>query len=281
MLNTFGTVFGKYIFQLFKNGELGDERIIQIDQLGPFLFSKSEKTQTVSKTPAGMVQISSGTFTFMVNKNNNFIPYPDFSNPKSVRMGKFYMDKYPVTNADFKMFLDKSGYKPSDTANYLKLWKNGTYPKGKKDYPVVYISMSDAKAYCKWAGKRLPTEIEWQYAAQGNDGRVFPWGNKFNDKFCNNNLDSLTNVNKYPRGVSPYGVMDMIGNIWQITNDTYFNGNNYFTILKGGCYFSPTTSIWYMPGGPQKITYHQMWLHVSPSLDRCSTIGFRCVKDGE
>ena len=75
--------------------------------------------------------------------------------------------------------------------------------------------------------------------------------------------------------------MDMIGNVWQITNDTYFNGNNYFTILKGGSFFFPTTSIWYIQGGPQKITYHQMWLHVSPSLDRCSTVGFRCVKDGE
>lgn len=281
MLNTFSTVFGKYIFQLFKKGELADERIIQIDHLEPFLISKTEKTLTASKTPSGMVEISAGTFTFRVNKNDNFITYPDLSKPKTVRIKKFYIDKYPVTNADYKTFIDKSGYKPSDTANYLKLWKNGTFPEKKKDEPVVYISLDDAKAYCKWAGKRLLTEIEWQYAAQGSDGREYPWGNNFNEKNCNNKSDAITNVNKYPAGASPFGVMDMIGNVWQMTNDTWFNGNNYFTMLKGGSYYYPTSSMWYIQGGPQKVNNHQMWLHVSPSLDRCSTVGFRCVKDAE
>src|ERR1700677_4420052 len=89
----------------------------------------------------------------------------------------FYLDKYPVTNADFKKFLDATHYHPQDDLNFLRDWKNGGYPEGWAKKPVTWVSLEDARAYAKWAGKRLPHEWEWQYAAQGEDGRRYPWGN--------------------------------------------------------------------------------------------------------
>jgi formylglycine-generating enzyme required for sulfatase activity len=74
--------------------------------------------------------------------------------------------------------------------------------------------------------------------------------------------------------------MDMVGNVWQMTNDLYEDGPYYFIILKGGSYYNPTSSWWYIKGGPQPATWHQMQLLVSPGYDRCSTVGFRCVCDG-
>ena len=93
-------------------------------------------------------------------------------------MQAFYIDKYPVTNAQFKRFLDASGYKPKDDHNFLKDWQGGTYPPGWDRKPVTWVSLEDARAYAAWAGKRLPHEWEWQYAAQGSDGRPYPWGNE-------------------------------------------------------------------------------------------------------
>ena len=90
----------------------------------------------------------------------------------------FYMDKYPVTNALYKRFLDASGYKPRDDYNFLKDWKDGTYPAGWDRKPVTWVSLEDARAYAAWANKRLPHEWEWQYAAQGTNGRLYPWGNQ-------------------------------------------------------------------------------------------------------
>ena len=94
-----------------------------------------------------------------------------------MHISAFYMDKYPVTNADFKKFVDATHYHPADDLDFLKDWKDGNYPEGWADKPVTWVSLEDARAYAKWTGKRLPHEWEWQYAAQGIDGRIYPWGN--------------------------------------------------------------------------------------------------------
>lgn len=86
----------------------------------------------------------------------------------------FWIDKYPTTNEEFKKFLDAAHYHPQDDLNFLRDWKNGTYPDGWGDRPVTWVSLEDAQAYASWAGKRLPHEWEWQYAAQGPDGRLYP-----------------------------------------------------------------------------------------------------------
>jgi formylglycine-generating enzyme required for sulfatase activity len=196
-------------------------------------------------------------------------------------MKTFYIDKYPVTNLEFKHFLKMTLYSPRDTTNYLKHWLNGEIRTGQENYPVVYINRDDALAYAGWAMKRLPTESEWQYAAQGTDMRKYPWGNEMDSTKCNYNLNHPTPVSDYPLGASPFGVKDMIGNVWQLTNDLYDIGSYYFTIIKGGSFYHPTSSIWYITGGPLPADHPEMLLLISPGLDRNSTVGFRCVKDGE
>jgi gamma-glutamyl hercynylcysteine S-oxide synthase len=105
------------------------------------------------------------------------------------------------------------------------------------------------------------------------------WGNEFDSTKCNNASGKTTPVDAYPKGKSWSGVMDLTGNVWQFTNDVYYNGTYYFVIMKGGSYYKPTSSWWYVKGGPQPNTWHQQLLLVAPSFDRNATVGFRCVKD--
>jgi iron(II)-dependent oxidoreductase len=191
------------------------------------------------------------------------------------------MDKFPVTNLQFKKFLDATNYQPQDTLNFLKHWKNNQYPEGEANFPVVHVSYEDARAYAAWAGKRLPTESEWQYAAQAGNQWAWPWGNEFDSTRCNNNSDRLTPVDMFSSGENPFGLMDLVGNVWQLTNDLYDNGSYYFIIIRGGSYYHPTSSWWYVKGGPQPLNRTQMLLRVSPGFERNATVGFRCVKDAE
>ena len=111
----------------------------------------------------------------------------------------------------------RPAYAPADRSNFLKHWADGKPPAGEGDHPVRWVSLDDARAYAKWAGKRLPTEAEWQYAAQGRDGRPFPWGPMMGPGRCNDKLNRTTPVTAFPKGASPFGVLDMVGNVWQMT----------------------------------------------------------------
>jgi formylglycine-generating enzyme required for sulfatase activity len=144
---------------------------------------------------------------------------------------------------------------------------------------VVWVSHEDAESYVRWAGKRLPTTLEWQYAAGGNDGRKYPWGNTFDSTRCNNAAGKTTPVDAFPGGASPFGVQDLIGNVWQMIHELYDNGSYRFTLLRGGSHYYPRGSEWYVTGGPRQVDQQQMQLLVSPGFDRSSTVGFRCVKD--
>ena len=140
------------------------------------------------------------------------------------KSSSFYIDKYPVTNAEFKKFLDASHYHPQNDLNFLRDWKDGTYPDGWANKPVTWVSLEDARAYAKWAGKRLPHEWEWQYAAQGTDGRSYPWGDAWQANAVpvpshGRVLNEADNVDAHPSGASPFGVMDMVGNVWQWTDE--------------------------------------------------------------
>jgi formylglycine-generating enzyme required for sulfatase activity len=141
--------------------------------------------------------------------------------------------------------------------------------------------MDDAKAYARWAGKRLPTEMEWQYAAQGTDMRKYPWGNTMDSSKCNYNLNHPTPVEAHPQGASPFGVEDMTGNVWQLTNDIYDVGSYYYVIIRGGSYYHPSSSPWYVTGGPLPVDHPEMLLLMAPGLDRNGTVGFRCVMDAK
>ena len=144
---------------------------------------------------------------------------------------------------------------------------------------MVWVSLEDARAYAHWREKRLPTEAEWQYAAQGTDGRLWPWGPDFDSTHCNNATGQTTAVHAFPEGKSPFGVEDMTGNVWQMCNDEYSNGTFAFSMIRGGSYYMPTSSWWYIQGGPQPNDRTQMLLKTGPGFDRSATVGFRCVCD--
>ena len=300
LMEHFGRFEGRFVIQLFEAGILLDERIEEIIPGTPRLVSKPEKTTKSTVIPSGMVKIPDGTFIFKTTNGDEFIPYPKENQGKTLEMQAFYMDKFPVTNRQFKAFLDATQYKPKDAANFLKNWEDGKIPSGQDNFPVVYISYEDALAYSHWAGKRLPTEIEWQYAAQTSSGNEWPWIQKkpvkrveevitntltvsklegIDPKLCNLGDGKLYPVGKYPKGANLYGLQDLVGCVWQLTNDLYANGSYRYIILKGGSYFKPSSSWWYVQGGPRELHYRQQLLRVSEGFERNATVGFRCVKD--
>jgi formylglycine-generating enzyme required for sulfatase activity len=242
-----------------------------------------------------MVKIAAGDFVFRVhgieiegfNDLGVDVQYPWEDSPRRfheqpIPMKSFYIDKYPVTNAQFKTFIDRTDYHPQDDINFLRDWKDGNFPSGWENKPVTWVSLEDARAYAAWAGKRLPHEWEWQYAAQGGDGRIYPWGNDWNasavpvpDK--SRTMRGPDAVNAHPQGASPFGVMDLVGNIWQWTEE-FTDAHTRAAILRGGEYYQPQGSMWYFPQA-YKLTEHGKLLLTSPSLDRSGGIGFRCVQD--
>ena len=247
--------------------------------------------------PAGMIRIPAANYDFRVsgveiegaNDEGVDVQYPWENSPRrhhlhTIEVRSFYIDKYPVTNAQFKAFLDKSGYRPADSHNFLRHWKNGTYPDGWENKPVTWVSLEDARAYAQWAGKRLPHEWEWQYAAQGVDGRAYPWGNEWNatavpEPDHGRNMQPPAAVDAFPKGASPFGVMDLTGNVWQWT-DEYVDEHTRAAILRGGARYYPMGSMWYFPTA-YKLTEHGKYLLIAPSKDRSGSVGFRCVMDAE
>jgi len=255
--------------------------------------------------PAGMVLVPRSTFHMKLKHVRQECGcYPDPGTPRQER-GKghiwgnpfytlvhhdigpidtqpFFIDEAEVTNAEFKQFLDETGYEPRHTKNFLKHWPNGKMPQDLADHPVVYVDIDDARAYAEWAGKRLPTEPEWHRAAQGTDGRTWPWGNEFDADKCNTTGDMTMPVRSCPEGRSPYGCYHMSGNVWEWTESCRDDGHTRFVMIRGGSYFDASeASIWFVRGGPQPCTSHAKFIRMWPGLDRCSTIGFRCVVDAK
>jgi formylglycine-generating enzyme required for sulfatase activity len=194
-------------------------------------------------------------------------------------LSNYAIDLTPVTNAEYEEFLKASGYEPRQKKNFLKHWVDGKPPADKEDHPVVYVDLNDARAYAKWAGKRLPTDAEWQYAAEGPKSLKYPWGNRMESDRCNTDKKT-TSVRAFPDGRSPFGCYDMSGNTWEWTeSEQTDDGRSRYCLIRGGSYYRTAGSGWYVVGGPQPSNRVTKMLLVWPGLDRCETIGFRCVVD--
>ena len=296
----FGRFEGKFVVQLMDKGILLDETVENLPPGESRRISVVQYTSRVNKAPDGMVSIPAGKFRFHTTHGDAFISYPVQDQDSMYTVPSFYMDRFPVTNRQYLAFVKATNYKPSDTANYLKHWVKGKIPKGQENFPVVYVSYEDAKAYAKWAGKRLPTEVEWQYAAQTSKSNEWPWNQTtpvtrkeqfitnsltvsaiegIDSAHCNLGNGKLYAVGSYPKGENPFGLQDLVGCVWQLTNDLYMSGSYRYIMMKGGSYFKPSSSWWYVQGGPRELHYRQFLLRVSQGFERNATVGFRCVKD--
>ncbi len=254
-------------------------------------------TKAAPAGPQGMIRIPAANFRFQVagieieggNDIGVDVEYPWEDSPRRnhdhvINLKSFSIDRFPVTNAEFKRFLDSTRYHPTDDHNFLRDWKNGAYPEGWDKKPVTWVSLEDARAYAAWAGKRLPHEWEWQYAAQGDDGRRYPWGNEWDtgrapSPELRREMRPPAEVDAHPGGASPFGVMDMVGNVWQWT-DEYADEHTRAAVLRGGSAYQPQGSLWYFPQA-YRLDQHGKYLLMAPSIDRSGMVGFRCVVDAD
>jgi len=166
-----------------------------------------------------MVEVPAGQFA-----------YGSGAEQKNLPLESFKIGKYPVTNAQYQRFVDATGRAaPSH-------WEGKQLPAGLANHPVVNVSWKDARAYCQWAKKRLPTEQEWEKAARGTDGREWPWGNEFSSEKANTSeggIAGTTPVGCYPDGASPYGCLDMAGNVWEWTESAHDKDTK---VVRGGAW---------------------------------------------
>ncbi|GHT23185.1 hypothetical protein FACS189430_06060 [Bacteroidia bacterium] len=291
LVNKDFTAFLKNQSEIYKNAVNAPSIIRRTSQLKPFI-----RTEKQNNTPQGMVVIPAVKKKMLVNFKCREVGFyqsfdESFVSPtwaklppiktieKEIDIIRFAIDETPVTNKQFEIFLKATGYRPAVSSNFLKHWVNGNIPDGKGDHPVVYVDLNDARAYARWAGKRLPTEEEWQFAAQGNSENKYPWGDEPDKNKCNCGNDDTTPVYSYPEGKSPWGCYDMCGNAWELTESEYSDERNRFCILKGGSFYKAKGSFWYFDGGFLPINFAAKQLLMYPGLDRCSTVGFRCAVD--
>jgi len=245
-------------------------------------FNMYYEQSRLGDKPNDMIKIPAGTFIRGTNER-----LPDEGPQHSLMVKAFYIDKFEVTNLQYLRFIKSDGRRPMP-----EHFVDGKIPKGKVDHPVTYVSWCDAKAYCAWAGKRLPSDIEWEKAARGTDGRTYPWGDEFSIDKANSpvrwtNLKLIgdtTPVGAFEQGKSEYGVYDMSGNVWEWTASRYqaYPGNtrkseNYggnYRTLKGGSWWDCS----FYQCGISAPVYNRSFFHPKT---KNNSFGFRCAKDAE
>jgi formylglycine-generating enzyme required for sulfatase activity len=233
----------------------------QIEKLGHNAQSKQQqqkastkdKSQSKDKDKTEMILIRASNFTMGEGERKRLVYVEDF-----------YIDKYPVTNADYERFLESIPLE--ERPRPPRSWDD-TYAKNKANHPVMGVPFSLARRYAEWAGKRLPLEMEWEKAARGVDGRKYPWGNKFDKSKCNTDesgINDTTPVNQYPDGASPYGVLDMAGNVWEWVTDW---ADDVRKTIKGGSYKHD-----------KDFAVCSSSEGYNPNSGRPSSVGFRCAR---
>jgi formylglycine-generating enzyme required for sulfatase activity len=272
---------GEYAFRVRKSGYVSWGKKVT-------LGSSKEATETAQLSPlpaeisndkdgASMALVPAGEFIMGSDEGS------EQAKPKHVvYLSAFYVDRYEVTNAQFREFIRQTQYRPESRISWERY--AGT---GREDFPVRGVTWNDAAAYAKWAGKRLPTEAEWEKAARGPSGQRFPWGNDYDQTRFHGNValeDGPMRVGSFPGGRSPYGCEDMAGNVWEWCSDWY--DADYYAK-------SPKEN----PTGPSRPGVRKAKVIRGGAWDRQSiehikgyernhgaaaspeTVGFRCVKD--
>ena len=261
----------KVLVDIILKFDIERDKLVQLITMSGVVESakyNEDKKDTEDQFDFGiMAKIDAATFKYGDDKREKKIDQP------------YEIDIYPVTNAQYEEFIKAGGYRNDkywseqgvnwrNRGNVIqpKLWDTPQW--NQADCPVVGVSFYEAEAYAKWAHKRLPTEIEWERAARGTDGREYPWGDKFDRELCNTSESGhgkTTGVTLYPKGRSPAGCYDMAGNVWEWTASWYDKDKNSYA-LRGGS--------WY---GGQYYCRCAARLISSPDL-RGNNFGFRCAR---
>lgn len=273
---------GEEIYIQEKNEKLGKDVVSYTVEQARDLLSE-EQWRDVN----WMIEIPAGTFIMGSDDPRT----NDANKPAHTVQTKAYkIDKYPVTQAQYALFIASNRYRVPLN------WKDGKIPTGLNLHPVTMVSWYNARDYCSWAGKRLPTEAEWEKSARGTDARRWPWGSNMNPAYLNTyyKVGHTTPVNAYPQSASPYLVMDMAGNVQEWVADefaaypgslakdevfvakeldpTYHRGSEeeerlVYKVMRGGSWKSDPFST---------MTYHRNFSMPNYASD---FFGFRCVMD--
>jgi serine/threonine-protein kinase len=202
-------------------------------------------------------------------------PFQYGKDNQTVTLPAFYIDKTEVTNAAYLRFHDSQG-DPLPPG----------FPRDKPAYPVVNITIIEAHAFAKWAGKRLPTAQEWEKAARGADGRMFPWGDTPDTARCNVDSKRLRPATDFPDGASPYGALNMVGNVWELVEQQMTPSPEAIERFRIAMDPPPTGSEpWYMVRGlsflvPMASEAVRDYTTV-PARWKAQDLGFRCAKDAK
>ncbi len=220
--------------------------------------------------PQGMVYVVGGEFLM-----GNDAGSQDERPTHKVTVNPFFIDHYEVTCGEYEKFVEATGYAAPQG------WTNGHHPRDAERKPVTGITWDDANAYAQWAGKRLPTEEEWEFAARGTDGRRFPWGNEWGPGVANADATArghhhASNVGAHSKGPSPFGALDMAGNVWEWTASdlaAYPGGQmsaqpGGYKVIRGGS--------WTCTKDQANTTFRKGYPARGGDY---SEVGFRCVKD--
>jgi len=239
--------------------------------------------------PDDMVLIPAGKFLMGSSPKDGRVGFSvgvDELPQHAVDLKAYYIDRYEVTAKKYRKFIEATGRKPPGDPRFPEIYpwaREGGVPKEFENNPVIYVSWNDAESYCEWAGRRLPTEAEWEKAARGTDGRIWPWGNIFDSQKANvqeYKAGGTLAVGSFPKGVSPYGVYDMAGNVAEWTADWYqaYPGSKLVRsafgknkVVKGGAYT--------LPGEPYARSASRTMARDPEKRHR--SIGFRCAKDAK
>lgn len=250
-------------------------RVIEPVQLRDFSMYRTK----VGNEGRDMVEVPEGPFTMGYDQGD-----PDEAPAHPVYLKAYFIDLKEVTQSEYDRFVKMTKRNPPQVPVFEEDISKLLDP----DFPVVGIGWNDAFAYCRWAGKRLPTEAEWEKAARGEGRRLYPWGNEFSYRFSNidgqdDGAKYLAPVGSYEGGRSPYGVYDMMGNVAEWVADTYHP--NYY---QNSPFLSPTgpdsTEFKVMRGGTWRDSKLNARLtkRFSAKMWRTdATIGFRCAQDAE
>jgi len=259
------------------DGDMSSDDDGALGLVGPMYYGETR----FGAAPGPMVRIPAGDFRMGSDDR-----LADEGPQHTVRLDDYFIDRYEVTNLQYQAFIEATARRAPDHFEQRAL------PPGKADHPVTFVTWFDARDYCAWAGKRLPSEQEWEKAARGTQARIFPWGDEFDIRAANTPVrwarlgreGDTAPIGAFPAGASPYGLQDMSGNVWEWTASWYLphpgntakseNFGEIYKVLKGGSWWDCS----FYKCGISAPTFNRSFFNARV---KNATFGFRCAKDAE